>query len=371
MMTGKNVCAAAMVSVLATACAIDDTGEQPIEELETSEVESEIFGGTATMARPELGRLNINGSTCSATLIDARHFVTAAHCFNYASFKRPTNTTFTIERANGDYEYDVERVFSQGGQLGADDLAVGRLAVAVPSSVAIPASIGVLQPLNTWLTTMGYGCTDTQAAGTKRYREYFFTGGSSRTLCPGDSGGSVFSGQLTQNGPIVRIHSGSVRNPSGLALYDIHADPVRFRNELLTLAGGMETTGVCYRAHVAGVGWQATRCNGAVAGTVGQGRSLEAVQIWSARPGVRVCYQAHVEGVGWMSEVCDGELGGTVRQGRSLEAVRIRISGSTGTEVVYKAHVQNIGWQSQVRNNQIAGTTGAGLAMEALTVALD
>ena len=38
--------------------------------------------------------------------------------------------------------------------------------------------------------------------------------------------------------------------------------------------------GISYKAHVAGLGWMNTVSNGDVAGTTGQSRRLEAVQIW-------------------------------------------------------------------------------------------
>lgn len=134
-------------------------------------------------------------------------------------------------------------------------------------------------------------------------------------------------------------------------------------NELTVIWGDQ----VCYRAHVAGIGWQPIVCNGATAGTVGQGRDIEGIQIWSVRPGVRLCYKGHVQGYGWQGEVCDGELAGTTGQGRQLEAITIRDANGSAS-VGYRAHVQNIGWQSPVYNNMVAGTTGRGLGIEALTV---
>ena len=41
-----------------------------------------------------------------------------------------------------------------------------------------------------------------------------------------------------------------------------------------------------------------------------------------APAGTQVCYTAHVQDRGWMDEVCDGAIAGTVGEFRRLEAVR-------------------------------------------------
>jgi uncharacterized protein YjdB len=56
-------------------------------------------------------------------------------------------------------------------------------------------------------------------------------------------------------------------------------------------------TGICYRGHLHDLGWQAWRCNGGIAGTVGQSRRLEALQIRQYGAGT-LCANAHVQNTG-------------------------------------------------------------------------
>ncbi|MFD9789881.1 polysaccharide deacetylase [Streptomyces sp. NPDC059070] len=127
--------------------------------------------------------------------------------------------------------------------------------------------------------------------------------------------------------------------------------------------------GVCYRAHVAGIGWQSPVCNGQVAGTTGQGRAIEALEITTYGVG-GMCAQAHVAGTGWQNVRCgaDGQTVtvGTTGQSRPMEA--LWLSPSTGT-VGAQAHVQNYGWMGWQNGNPITvGTTGAALRLEAVQI---
>lgn len=42
-------------------------------------------------------------------------------------------------------------------------------------------------------------------------------------------------------------------------------------------------------------------------------------------PGRRIWYQVHVQDLGWMYWLSDGEVAGTMRQGRRIEAMRIQM----------------------------------------------
>jgi hypothetical protein len=327
---------------------------------------SRVLNGTPTLARPELGKLEMPGWDCSATLITPRHFVTAAHCIDYKPLWKGGGRLM-IETAGGTHFFGVERAFSQGDEVGSDDIAVGRLARRVPRRIATPAPITTAQPSHTWLTVMGYGCDqdDPESGwGIKRFKEYWYDGGSSENLCSGDSGGSVFLGLLHDKGPIVRINSG-IRGSTG---NDIGADAVYYRREILALVRAMRRQGVCYRAHLQGIGWQPAVCNAEGAGTAGESGRLKAIQVWSATPGVLVCYTAHLEDIGWQSKVCDAEMAGTTGQARRLKAIKIRPAfNGPFTGIEYNAYIQNIGWQGWRRDNEIVGT-GQSLRMEAIQI---
>ena len=141
---------------------------------------------------------------------------------------------------------------------------------------------------------------------------------------------------------------------------------------------------VWYRVHSAEFGWLGWACDGADAGSAGYGRAVQAVQVevlpkGDPAPGdtstpfvdrssepPSVSYRAHVAGIGWQGAVSDGAVAGTTGQGRALEALSGSVSwyghGSSSLEV--RAHVSNVGWQGWASG--AAGTTGRSLAVEAL-----
>ncbi len=141
---------------------------------------------------------------------------------------------------------------------------------------------------------------------------------------------------------------------------------------------------VWYRVHSAEFGWLGWACDSADAGSAGYGRAVQAVQVavlpkGDPAPGdtstpfvdrssepPSVSYRAHVAGIGWQGAVSDGAVAGTTGQGRALEALSGSVSwyghGSSSLEV--RAHVSNVGWQGWTSG--AAGTTGRSLAVEAL-----
>lgn len=135
---------------------------------------------------------------------------------------------------------------------------------------------------------------------------------------------------------------------------------------LASLAKGVE-----YRAHVAGNGWLGWVQNGAVAGTTGQSRRAEAIQVKlrNMPAGVSVCYQAHVAGYGWLGATCNGGQAGTTGQSRRMEAAKIWLVGApAGCNINYQAHVAGNGWLGNVSNGAVAGTTGQSRRMEAIRI---
>jgi uncharacterized protein YjdB len=126
---------------------------------------------------------------------------------------------------------------------------------------------------------------------------------------------------------------------------------------------------ICYRAHVANVGWQSVRCDGAIAGTTGQSRAIEALEIAVAGVG-GVCANAHLQDVGWQGTRCAGDGGqitvGTTGQSRRMEALAVSVGSGS---VAAQAHVQDIGWMSPVVGSAVAvGTTGRSLRLEAIGI---
>ena len=80
-------------------------------------------------------------------------------------------------------------------------------------------------------------------------------------------------------------------------------------------------------------------------------------------------YKTHVQYDGWQTEKADGKLAGTEGQAKRLEAIQIRLENvPTNTIVEYQVHVQNIGWQAWKKNGETAGTVGQALRIEAIEI---
>lgn len=144
---------------------------------------------------------------------------------------------------------------------------------------------------------------------------------------------------------------------------------------------------IYYQAHVQDYGWLDWASNGAVAGTTGLARRLEALKVMlvskgAAAPGatstpyVQLALDAmgHVQNIGWQSGV-RSTVGtaisvGTTGHALRLEAFLIRLGGGLSGAINYSAHVEDIGWQKTVSNGAISGTTGRNLRIEAIQITL-
>ncbi|MGE5341164.1 MAG: hypothetical protein ACM3SY_06745 [Candidatus Omnitrophota bacterium] len=130
---------------------------------------------------------------------------------------------------------------------------------------------------------------------------------------------------------------------------------------------------VQYRAHVANLGWLPWVSDGQTAGTTGQSRQMEAVEIKldpKLAP-MKVQYRAHVANLGWLPWVSDGQTAGTTGQGRRMEAVEIKlVNPPAGYAIQYRAHVADLGWLPWMSDGQTAGTTGQSRRMEAVEIKL-
>jgi uncharacterized protein YjdB len=129
--------------------------------------------------------------------------------------------------------------------------------------------------------------------------------------------------------------------------------------------------GVKYQTHVALIGWQEWVNNGAVAGTTGQSKQVEALRIKIyGLPGAKIEYRAHVKENGWLPWVSDGELSGTMGEKKRVEALQVRLVNNDNYGVMYQAHIQNVGWTRWYTDEEIAGTIGNKLRVEAIKIRL-
>lgn len=131
-------------------------------------------------------------------------------------------------------------------------------------------------------------------------------------------------------------------------------------------------TGPLTRAHVAGKGWLGWVDETQVAGTVGESRRAEAIQInlpADKDPNWHITYRAHAGGIGWMGWVQDGQTAGTTGQSRQMEAFTVLLKGMPSKyHVRYRAHVAGLGWMGWVSDGAVAGTTGQSRRLEAVQV---
>ena len=159
----------------------------------------------------------------------------------------------------------------------------------------------------------------------------------------------------------------------GLALQAVRA----------SLEGAGEGSSVSVAAHVAGIGWQDAASAPSYAGTVGQGRAVQAVRVSLSGPvsdSYDVWYRVHAAGYGWLGWAKDGEAAGTEGLGVQAEALQVVLvekggdAPSSGApaelsvpSLSLRAHVSGVGWQAAVGNGGTAGTTGQSRAVEAIT----
>ena len=133
-------------------------------------------------------------------------------------------------------------------------------------------------------------------------------------------------------------------------------------NDLVSKVNAKLGKSITYRVHAQDKGWFPWVSDGACAGTTGEARRLEAIQIKS--DSAKLTYQVHVQGKGDMPVVQEGKTAGTTGQSLRMEAIKI----DCDKPIKYRVHVQNKGWMSWVTNGQWAGTKGQSLRMEAIEI---
>ncbi|UJR82927.1 trypsin-like serine peptidase [Sandaracinus amylolyticus] len=177
-------------------------------------VTEELRDGDFSFEDPAVGRLVVNGSGCTATLIDPIAVVTAAHCVDYRTGS--ISGTFTIHlSATNRQSFNVTSTRSYGSGVGDDDVAVVRLARAVPSSVATPFGVhpGAIVSNNERVVMYGFGCRAEEgdfAAGRKQ-RLWTRYDHDDVISCPGDSGGPVIKTMASGARVVSKVFSGRRR----------------------------------------------------------------------------------------------------------------------------------------------------------------
>ena len=143
---------------------------------------------------------------------------------------------------------------------------------------------------------------------------------------------------------------------------------------------------VYYSVHAQTFGWLDWAKNGEPAGTAGYGKRLEGIKILLVpkgelapgatqnayvEKGITVQYRTHVQTYGWQNYVSDGTVSGTTGQAKRLEGIQISLGNQNCSgSIEYSVHVQTYGWQGYVSNGSVAGTTGQAKRLEAIKIRL-
>ena len=138
---------------------------------------------------------------------------------------------------------------------------------------------------------------------------------------------------------------------------------------------------IVYRTHVQSFGWQSYVSNGTTSGTIGKAKRLEGIdiKIQNSPYAGGVLYTTHIQSYGWQGNENnpstwkkDGAMAGTNGQGKRLEAIRINLYGELANhyDVYYRVHAQSYGWLGWAKNGDAAGTAGKAKRLEGIQIVL-
>lgn len=135
-----------------------------------------------------------------------------------------------------------------------------------------------------------------------------------------------------------------------------------------------------YEAHVQTYGWMDSVADGQSAGTSGLGKRMEAFRMYLENPvgedGTEIegsiKYRAHSQSYGWLPWQEEGGIAGTVGKGKRLEALEITLEGELANvyDVYYRVHSSKWGTLGWAKNGETAGTIGFYRSVEFVEVKL-
>lgn len=134
-------------------------------------------------------------------------------------------------------------------------------------------------------------------------------------------------------------------------------------------------TSIRYQAHCQSYGWMDWACDGAWAGTQGEGKRMEGLII-DPPDGVVLDVDVHLQKIGWRTyegiEHGNDRIIGTVGESRRMEAICIRCrKNTTGKKLMYQVHCQTHGTLPACAEGEVAGTTGQSKRLEAIRICME
>ena len=131
---------------------------------------------------------------------------------------------------------------------------------------------------------------------------------------------------------------------------------------------------VGYNTHVQTYGWQNFVYDGGMAGTSGQSKRLEGINIKLVDKPYSgdIVYRTHVQKYGWQAWKKNGQMSGTSGEAKRLEGIQIYLTGEMAKhyDVYYRVHAQTYGWLDWAKNGAMAGTSGLSKRLEAINIKL-
>ncbi len=132
---------------------------------------------------------------------------------------------------------------------------------------------------------------------------------------------------------------------------------------------------VNYRTQVQDIGWQGYVSNGAMSGTSGKSKRLEAIKIKleNAPYSGNIEYRTHIQDIGWETSFKKNDtMSGTEHQSKRLEAIEIKLTGDISKyyDVYYRVHAEHFGWMGWAKNGEQAGSASYSYRLEGIEIVL-
>lgn len=141
-------------------------------------------------------------------------------------------------------------------------------------------------------------------------------------------------------------------------------NPNRWNDFKSRLVGQAKVSELQYKAHIQDIGWTDWINVGEVAGTLGEGKRVEAI-ILQGNNGLDLSYRVHIQDIGWTGWVSNGQVCGTTGQSKRIEAIEIQ----SNKMLEVQEHIESVGWMPSSKGTYIKiGTEGKSLRLEAFKI---